>query len=259
MSEHVRSAVPATWYADFFTELPNEFWRRAAVPELTTADVGFVQERLGLAPGSRLLDVPCGSGRHSLALAALGHRVTGVDISAEAIGHARRAAATAGAEIDFMVADMRDVPRTGDFDAVLCLGNSFGYLEPADLTVFIAAAAAALRPGGGFVVDFSAAAETVLPGFTGQDRVMRTGDITVEAAIEYDVLTSRMLSRYTFIRGDERLDATAVHHVYTSGHIGALLRDGGFTDVTLFGGPDDAPYTMGSDRLLVTARRGERR
>ena len=111
--------------------------------------------------------------------------------------------------------------------------------------MFIAAAAAAPRPGGGLVVDFNATAESVLPGFTGQDRVMRTGDITVEAGTEYDVLASRLLSRYTFTRGGERLTATAVHHVDTSGHIAALLRDGGFTDVTLFGGPDGAPYTLG--------------
>jgi 2-polyprenyl-3-methyl-5-hydroxy-6-metoxy-1,4-benzoquinol methylase len=251
LSQHVASA----WYADFFTELPNEFWRRAAAPHLTAADVAFVQDRLGLAPGSRLLDVPCGSGRHSLALAALGHRVTGVDISAEAVGHARRAAQRQGLDVRFVVADMRDIPRTGDFDAVLCLGNSFGYLEPADLVVFVAATAAALRPGGGLVVDFNAAAESVLPGFTGQDRVMRTGDITVEAGTEYDVAASRLLSRYTFIRGEERLTATAVHHVYTSGHLGALLRDGGFTDVTLSGGPDGAPFQVGGDRLLITARR----
>lgn len=151
---------------------------------------------------------------------------------------------------------MRDIPGDGDFDAVLCLGNSFGYLEPGDLTVFIAATAAALRPGGGLVVDFAATAETVLPGFTGEDRVTRTGDITVETGTVYDVAASRLLSTYTFTRGGQRHTATAVHHVSTSGHIAMLLRDGGFTDVALFGGPDGAPYPVGSNRLLVTARRG---
>jgi SAM-dependent methyltransferase len=247
LSQHVQSA----WYADFFTELPNEFWRRVAVPEMTDADVDFIETLI--EPGSRVLDVPCGSGRHSLALAARGHRVTGIDISEEAIGHARKAPA----DVEFRVADMRDIPQTGEFDAVVCLGNSFGYLEPADLTVFVAAAAAALRPGGVFVVDFSAAAETVLPGFKNGDdpRVMHTGDITVETATEYDFDRSRLLSTYTFSRGEERHTATAVHHIYTSGHIATMLRDGGFHRVSLFGGPDGAPYKMGSGRLLITARK----
>ena len=94
--------IPASdWYTEFFTELPNEFWRRAAPPESAEADIDFVERQLGLSPGSRIVDVPCGSGRHSLALAARGHVVTGIDISTEAIAHARRAAADAGLDIDF--------------------------------------------------------------------------------------------------------------------------------------------------------------
>ena len=127
------------WYESFFTELPNEFWRRAAGPQLTAADVAFVQARLQLAPGARILDVPCGSGRHTLVRAAAGYRVTGVDISAEAIGHARRAAAAAGVDVELTVADMRHIPPTGDFDAAVCLGNSFGYLGTAGVREFIAA------------------------------------------------------------------------------------------------------------------------
>jgi cyclopropane fatty-acyl-phospholipid synthase-like methyltransferase len=139
----------ATWYTDFFTELPNEFWRRAVPPEDTVAEVDFLAEHLGLPPGSRILDVPCGSGRHTPELAARGHRVTGVDISAEAIGHARRAAARARLDVDFVLAEMRTIPRDGSFDAALCLGNSFGYLELAGLREFIAALGEAIRPGGG--------------------------------------------------------------------------------------------------------------
>ncbi|CAI7979922.1 Methyltransferase type 11 [Frankia sp. Hr75.2] len=244
------------WFTEFFTELPNEFWRRAATPEMTAADVDFVETRLGLAPGSRIIDVPCGSGRHSLALAERGHRVTGVDLSAEAIEHARRAAAATGTAVKFVLGDMREIAPSGSFDAAVCLGNSFGYLTPAQTAEFVRSLAAAVRPGGGLVLDFGATAESVLPGFTGEARVMRTGDITTEATVDYDVARSRMLSRYRFTRGDDVLDTTAVHHVYTCGHIGDLLGAAGFTDIGRHSDPDGTPYRLGAGRLLVTARRG---
>jgi cyclopropane fatty-acyl-phospholipid synthase-like methyltransferase len=243
------------WYETFFTELPNEFWRRAAGPEMTAADVAFVESRLRLPAGARILDVPCGSGRHTLALAAAGYRVTGIDISAEAIEHARRAAVAAGLEVELTVADMRRVPRTGDFDAALCLGNSFGYLGTAGLREFIAALGAAVRPGGGLVVDFNAAAESILTGPIGAPRQMRTGDLTVEAVTDYDLPASRLLSTYTFRRGTEVLTATAVHHVYTTGHLADLLDEGGFTVVGRFADPDGTPYTLGAGRLLLVAER----
>jgi SAM-dependent methyltransferase len=250
LSEHVSSA----WYADFFTELPNEFWRRAVPPEATTAEIDFVEERLGLAPGSRVVDVPCGSGRHSIALAERGHTVTGLDISAEAIEHARRTAKAAGVDVDFRLAEMREVPPDG-FDAAVCMGNSFGYLDPEGTRTFVAALAAAVRPGGGLVVDFSATAESVLPGFTGEDRTMDVGDISVAATTEYDVAHSRMISGYRFSRGAEEVAVTALHHVFTCAQIDDLLTTAGFVDIALYAGPDGEPFRLGSPRLLLTARR----
>jgi len=252
LSHHISS----TWYTDFFTELPNEFWRRVATPAMTGADLDFVESRLALAPGSRILDVPCGSGRHSIALAQRGHRVTGVDLSIEAIDHARHTAAGAGLDVAFELADMREIPGSGSFDAALCLGNSFGYLDIEGTREFVAALAQAIRPGGGLVIDFSATAETVLPGFTGEPRTIRTGDIVVDATTEYDVAASRLISHYDYTRGPEQLSTTAIHHVYTSAHIGQLLSDAAFVDIQRYGGPDGSPFALGSSRLLLVARRG---
>jgi SAM-dependent methyltransferase len=250
LSQHVSSA----WYADFFTELPNEFWRRVVPPEATAAEVDFIEERLGLAPGSRIVDVPCGSGRHSLALGRRGHTVTGLDISAEAIEHARRAAAAADVDVAFSRADMRDVPPDG-FDAAVCMGNSFGYLDPGGTRAFVAALAAAVRPGGGLVVDYNAAAETILPGFTGEDRTMHAGDITVAATTDYDVAHSRLVSGYRFTRGAEEVAATALHHVLTCAQIDDLLATAGFVDIAHYAGPDGEPFRLGAPRLMVTGRR----
>jgi cyclopropane fatty-acyl-phospholipid synthase-like methyltransferase len=256
LSESVSEHVPPDWYARFFTELPNEYWRRAVPPQATTADVDFVESHLGLTPGSRILDVPCGSGRHALALAARGHRVTGVDVSTEAVEHARRAATAAGLDVAQRDVEMRDLPRDGSFDAAVCLGNSFGYLDLAGLREFVAALAGAVRPGGGLVVDTSTAAESVLPGFVdGAPRDAVTGDIAVTGSNDYDVARSRLLSRYVFTRGTQVERVTAVHHVFTAAQLGEVLVDGGFTAVDRFGGPDGAPFVVGSPRLLLTARR----
>lgn len=151
---------------------------------------------------------------------------------------------------------MRDISRDGSFDAAICMGNSFGYLDLDGLREFVAALAAALRPGGGLVVDFSAAAESVLPGFADdQPRDMTGGDITVAASSTYDVAGSRLLSSYVFTRGTQEVKLTAVHHVYTVAHLRQLLVDGGFTDIEHCGGPDGKPFEVGTGRLLLTARR----
>jgi SAM-dependent methyltransferase len=249
--------VPSDWYTDFFTELPNEFWRRAVPPRATATEVDFIQTRLELTRRSRILDVPCGSGRHTLALAANGHDVLGVDISPEAIDHARNAATSAGLDVELVVAEMRDIPRSGSFDAAICMGNSFGYLELDGLREFVAALAAAVRPGGGLVVDLSAAAESVLPGFVDDHpRDMTVGDITVSGSNTYDVTGGRLLSSYVFTRGTQQTRGTAIHHVYTVAHLRRLLADGGFTDIEHHGGPDGEPFAVGTGRLLLTARRG---
>ncbi|MGC7101641.1 hypothetical protein ACPZ19_43795 [Amycolatopsis lurida] len=48
---------------------------------------------------------------------------------------------------------------------------------------------------------------------------------------------------------------TAIHHVYTVAQIIELLSGNGFTDIELFGGTSGEPYRIGSERLLLTARR----
>src|SRR5688572_13433619 len=70
---------------------------------------------LGLKAPADVLDLGCGAGRHALELARLGHRVTGIDLSAPLLALGRAAAARAGLPVRFLRADVRRPPR-GRYD-----------------------------------------------------------------------------------------------------------------------------------------------
>jgi len=87
----------------------------------TAAEVPFLVEHLRLQPGTTLLDVGCGTGRHSVPLAGLGCRVTGLDVSTSMLKIARERAAAAGVQVEWVRADAVDFVRPEAFDAVACL------------------------------------------------------------------------------------------------------------------------------------------
>ena len=113
----------------------------------TDQEVAFLVDTLGLGPGSRVLDVGCGPGRHAHALAARGIDVVGVDIAARFVSLATTAAAMTTAT--FVRADARALPvRAGSFDVALSLcQGGFGLLGADDADV-ITQMASAVRPGG---------------------------------------------------------------------------------------------------------------
>ena len=80
---------------------------------------------LALKKGSKLLDLPCGKGRHSIYLNSLGFNVTGADLSKNSIKHAKN---FENDTLSFEVHDMREPFKT-KFNAILNLFTSFGYFD----------------------------------------------------------------------------------------------------------------------------------
>jgi SAM-dependent methyltransferase len=244
------------WWKDFFGGLMVDFWRAAMTPETTRAEVDFLWTSLGLAPGLRVLDVPCGDGRLALELAARGCRVTGVDISREFLDGARESARGRGLDVDWRQSDMRDLPWTREFDAAYCAGSSFGFLGDEGDAAFLSAVARTLVPGGRFFGDFKAA-ESVLPAFR-ESYEMPVGDIVFAAKNSYDPAAGTMENRYTVTRGHEVEKKRAVHRIYTTREILKMLTDAGFGDFQTCGSVGGEPYRLGSPRLFVVAIRGRR-
>ena len=115
------------WWAEYFDEVYLRIYEPLFPAAETDREVAAIRELIEERNGLRILDVPCGWGRHSVELARSGFQVTGVDGSAYLLAEAGRRAAEAGVPIRLVHSDMRALPFKGEFDAVLCLFSSLGY------------------------------------------------------------------------------------------------------------------------------------
>lgn len=245
--------VPSNWYESFFTGPANRFWEAMVPPAMTLADAAFATRHLDVGAGARLLDVPCGAGRHALQLARSGYEVTGVDISKDAIARAAQAAAEEGLQAAFVQADMLHFRADEPFDGAVCLGNSIGYFEPDQTLSFLRRLASNLRPRARFVLDTSICAESALP-IQQQGRYVFEGGC-YEAERGYDPQRSLLKTRATLTLDGVSHELAYQHHVITSGELVRLLAVAGLTTLGLYADADDAPFVAGSPRLLLVASR----
>ena len=239
------------WWKDFFNGLVVDFWRTAMTPETTRAEADFLWTALRLAPGMRVLDVPCGDGRLALDLAARGCRVTGVDISSEFLDAGEASARQRGLDVAWRQSDMRDLPWNQEFDAAYCAGSSFGFFDDEGNADALEAVSRTLVPGARFFGDFKAA-ESVLPSFR-ESYEMPVGDLVFAAKNSYDPAAGTMENLYTVTRGNEVEKKRAVHRIYTTREILRMLSDAGFESFQTFGSVGGEPYRLASPRLFVVA------
>ena len=99
----------------------------------TATEVDYLIQELALPPGSAILDVGCGTGRHAVGLAKRGFKMTGVDLSRGMLAEAEKAAAQAGVSMTLIHADATEMSFDTTFNAAICLcEGAFGLLGQND-------------------------------------------------------------------------------------------------------------------------------
>jgi len=108
------------WYEALFENYGQKY-DNETFTQGTIGECDFIEKELTFDKTLKLLDVGCGTGRHSIELSKRGYSVTGVDLSASQLARAKEKAEKEGLEIDFLRYDARKLPFENAFDAAIML------------------------------------------------------------------------------------------------------------------------------------------
>ncbi len=241
------------WWERFFSGPWLEVQKGWDRPAKVEPDADFLEKVLELAPGARVLDVPCGEGRLARELARRGYRMMGLDLTPSLIRHGRAAAAREDLRIDFRQGDMRRLPWRGTLDGVFCWWGSFGYFDEAGNLDFLRAAARVLKPGGRFALDCHSS-ETLFPDFAERQWV-EVGRTLVLTDNLYDPETGRIETEWTFPGPGGRHRRRSSVRLYSLLELNRLMAEAGFGKLRAYGNLDGDPFALGSSRLLLAAEK----
>jgi histidinol-phosphate/aromatic aminotransferase/cobyric acid decarboxylase-like protein/SAM-dependent methyltransferase len=138
------------WYKSFFGEEYWKFHEPQISADQTAIEVAYIRQLLPQNTLHRnVVDLGCGVGRHTIALAQAGYQMTGVDISAWAIDKAQRRGIQAGLGIEWHVKDIlnQEIWQLTNIDAAISI-NAFGWGSDADQLRLLRRIRAFLAPGG---------------------------------------------------------------------------------------------------------------
>jgi cyclopropane fatty-acyl-phospholipid synthase-like methyltransferase len=253
MTEQVKD----NWYEDFFQGINCEMWEKAIPFEFTQQEVDFLVSELALQQGQRILDVPCGAGRHSVELAKRGFNVTGVDISQTFIQSLTEKINSQELSIKAIQADILSVQLDQKFSGAICLGNAFGYFSMDKMKVFVEKVSSCLEQGSKFIINSGMVAESILPNLShyAKNNTYSFGDITMEVTNTYQLKDSYTLSNLRYTQEDKTEEHSFKHYVFTLGEISRLLKQFGLNITATYSSTSKEEYKLGDQQIYIVAEK----
>lgn len=217
-------------------------------------------EKIFGAPPKKILDAACGTGRHGILFASLGHIVTGADLSKPAIELAREHAGKQNAPIRLVVEDLKSLTRTfekGSFDIVTVLGNSLlQFTEEEDIRRIFSEISSILRAGGRFIFQIVNFSSSLVLGerFSPLRVASREGqEILFQKFFDFNG-DKVCLNLLIFIREGEkwiRKIASNELRSWKSRELKQMLENAGFASIDAYGDFQGSPFIQEKSKDLI--------
>lgn len=244
----------ASWVPEYFGD---EYLRLYQFPdERTNPEVDFLSRELSgrVPPGGRVLDLACGQGRHAVPLAQRGYRVTGLDYQQHLLDRAAHLADAQQVTLELIRGDMRQLPFTDAFDAVVIMFTAFGYFSDEENAGVLHEVARALRPGGWLVLDVANRDALIRHAQPRSWKRLPDGALVV-SEWEWDPVGGRYSHTQWLIDDESRRRFRHAVRVYTCTELAELLRGAGLALEAVHGGFRGEALALDAPRMICIAQK----
>ncbi|MBN1916956.1 MAG: methyltransferase domain-containing protein [Verrucomicrobia bacterium] len=242
---------------DWIDDFDDRFWLLSN--DMPVEQAQFIKRALGMRKGQRVLDVPCGAGRTSLALAKLGIEVTGVELRSKFVSRAKRRFRQEGISGTFLTGDMRQLDLSEGFDGLVNWCGSFGYFDEATNLDVLRRFARAVRPGGRVLID-TRSREFTLRRFIAREAIpvttaggKRVGSFSRRH--RWNPRLQRIESVWALRRGRREIVSPMHMRLYTPAQCRKLFERVGLAFEGIYGSWTGEAFSRTSRRLIVVGRK----
>ncbi len=233
----------------------NTDWEAIVNARDTEREADFIED---VIPGvGFVLDLCCGTARHSIALAKRRWKIVGMDLSRNLLAIAKSRMKRSGIKFPLVRADMCFFPfRDQVFNAILSMFTSFGYLpSESEDSLSLLEINRTLRNKGMFLLDL-ANRDHIIRGFRERDWAEFEPFYLLEKR-SLDLEGSKLSSQWTLIQKKTGQVRPILHIVrlYTYTRAEQLLNDAGLEITDVFGGYEKQDFTLEASRMIVSARK----
>jgi 2-polyprenyl-3-methyl-5-hydroxy-6-metoxy-1,4-benzoquinol methylase len=225
------------WYEELFENYGMKY-DNESFTHGTIGECDLIEKEIGYNKATRILDIGCGTGRHSIELAKRGYNVVGIDLSKSLLKRAEEKASGQNLQIVFQKHDARKLPFINEFNLVIMLcEGAFSLMETDEMNFQILQNAAnALLPKGKLIFT---TLNGLFPLFHSVkdflDSNTKEGNATC-GSISFDLMTFREQSTI-FVEDDlgNKKELQCNERYYVPSEITWLLKTLAFKKVDIFG------------------------
>ena len=225
------------WYEELFENYGRKY-DNENFTHGTLGECDFIEKEIGFDRSLKIIDIACGTGRHTIELTSRGYHVTGIDLSESQLERAREKAKAKDLKIDFQRHDARKLPFRHEFDlAIMLCEGAFPLMETDEMNYeILKGAALSLQPGGKLIFT---TLNGLFPLFHSVKDFLASQTEEGNAVYEdnfFDLMTFRNLS-VAKIEDDlgNKKELRCNERYYVPSEITWLLRSLGFITVDIYG------------------------